>query len=242
MKIGIIIQARMGSARLPGKVLKDLAGAPLLSRLIERVRRVGDDIAIVVATTTLPADDAIAGLATCEPGIALWRGSEKDVLRRYADAARHFGLDAVIRLTADNPLVDPRDIRAVLDCFLAREDCDYADNLASRRVPYGCGVQVVSRVCLERLDREVFDPAGREHVLLHIAETPAAFCVAHATDASCDAPDLRLTVDYPEDLQLMRAIYERLYPADPHFGLDDVLALRKREPDLFELNSMRKIH
>jgi spore coat polysaccharide biosynthesis protein SpsF (cytidylyltransferase family) len=239
---GIVIQARMGSTRLPGKVLEDLAGAPALLRLFERLRRVKGVQKIVVATSTLPGDDAIAALVATQRDIGLWRGSEQDVLKRYAEAARYFDLDPIVRITADCPLIEPAILDSVIEAYRMSPRCDYADNVQPRLFPHGYDVQVVSRSVLERLDRQTTAPRDREHVLIHIQEHPDDFRSVHITPTGEGHPELRLTLDYPEDLALIRAIYERLYAANPNFGFEDVLSLRAREPELFELNRNRAIY
>lgn len=232
----------MGSSRLPGKVLEDLAGAPALLRLFERLRRVKSAPKIVLATTTGEGDDAIVALVATQTDILLWRGPEQDVLKRYADAARHFDLDPIVRITADCPLMEPACIDAVLEAYNAVPSCQYADNVRPRLFPHGYDVQIVSRITLEWLDDNTTSIRDREHVLVHIVDNSGNFKSAHVTPKGEAHPDLRITLDYPEDLALIRAIYERLYPADPQFGLDDILELRKRQPELFELNRMRLIY
>jgi spore coat polysaccharide biosynthesis protein SpsF len=239
---GIIVQGRMGSSRLPGKVLEDLAGAPALLRLFERLRRVNGQPKIVLATTTQERDDPIAALIATQPDIGLSRGPEEDVLKRYADAARHFHLDPIVRITADCPLIEPSCIDAVMDAFHAMPSCQYADNVRPRLFPHGYDVQIVSRATLDWLDKNTISARDREHVLVNIVDNPEKFRSAHVTPKGESHPDLRITLDYPEDLTLIRAIYERLYPTNPQFGLEEILSLRKREPELFELNRMRRIY
>lgn len=239
---GIIVQARMGSSRLPGKVLEDLAGAPALLRLFERLRRVKGNPRIVLATSTLAGDDPIADLVATQSDIALWRGPEQDVLRRYADAARQFDLDPIIRITADCPLMEPACIDAVLEAYHAMPGCQYADNVQPRLFPHGYDVQVVSGATLAWLDKNTTSSRDREHVLVHIQDSPANFESAHVTPEGEAHPELRITLDYPEDLALIRAIYEHLYPLNPHFDLNDILALKKRQPDLFELNRAKVLY
>jgi spore coat polysaccharide biosynthesis protein SpsF len=236
---GIIVQARMGSSRLPGKVLMDLAGAPALLRLFERLRRVQGRPQIILATSTLPGDDPITAFVATQPDIGLWRGPEQDVLKRYADAARHFDLDPVVRITADCPLMEPGCIDAVLEAYRAMPGCQYADNLMPRTFPHGLDVQVVSRAALERAEAEAHRPDQREHVLPFVQLQPARFPQAHVTAADSSGAGLRITLDYPEDLMLIRRIYERLYPTNPDFGLNDILALQKKDPVLFEINRIR---
>jgi spore coat polysaccharide biosynthesis protein SpsF len=239
MTAGIIVQARMGSSRLPGKVLEDLAGAPALLRLFERLRRVKDNPKIVLATTTQPRDDPIAALVATQPDIELWRGPEQDVLKRYADAARHFDLDQIIRITSDCPLVEPRVIDKLVALFHATPGCDYADNVVPRTFPHGFDAQVVSRAVLETADSEAMLPMHREHVLPFVQTQPTRFHHAHLTADTISHAWLRITLDYPEDLALIRGIYEELYPGNPAFELDDILALKDRRPALFEINRNR---
>lgn len=241
MIAGIIVQARMGSSRLPGKVLEDLAGAPALLRLFERLRRVKGAPRIVLATSTLPGDDPIAALVATQPDIGLWRGSEQDVLKRYADAARRFDLDPIVRITADCPLMEPACIDAVLNAYQAMPGCQYADNLVPRTFPHGLDVQVVSRNALESADTEAREPGQREHVLPFVLSQPDRFPQAHVTASDPSHAGLRITLDYPEDLILIRGIYERLHPANRDFGLSDILALREKDPELFESNRIHVI-
>lgn len=232
----------MGSSRLPGKVLEDLAGAPALLRLFERLRRVKSSPRIVLATSTLSGDDPIAALVATQPDIALWRGPEQDVLRRYADAVRHFDIGPIVRITADCPLMEPSCIDQVLDAFHSTPDCEYADNLIPRTYPHGYDVQVVSRAALETADREAVDPYEREHVLPFIQRREDRFLTRHVSSADRNDSGLRITLDFPEDLLLIRAIYERLYPGNPNFGLDDILRLREKSPALFDLNKAQRIY
>lgn len=240
-RLGIVVQARMGSSRLPGKVMQDLAGAPALDRLFERLRRVKGSPPIILATSTLPGDDVLGDYVSATADIELWRGPEQDVLKRYADAARQFDLDPIIRITSDCPLMQADAIEQVMDAFAAKQGCAYADNIYKRTFPHGFDVQMASRAAMEAADTEALDPTEREHVMPFLIGRPERFPATHV-EAAGNHADLRLTLDYPEDLALIRAIYERLYPANPHFDLNDILALRQREPKLFELNSMRKIY
>lgn len=242
MTAGIVIQARMGSSRLPGKVLEDLVGAPALIRLFERLRRAKAKPVIVLATSTLPADDPIAALVATQPDVALWRGSEQDVLKRYADAARHYDLDPIVRITADCPLMEPDCIDAVLGAYRDTPGHHYADNVVPRTFPHGYDVQVFSRYALETADKEATLPADREHVGPFIIRDAERFPAVHVTSSGPAGADLRITLDYPEDLVLIRGIYERLYPVNPEFGLDEILELRRKEPALFKVNQARAIY
>jgi spore coat polysaccharide biosynthesis protein SpsF len=239
MATGIVVQARMGSTRLPGKVLADLAGAPAISRMLERLKRVSHNPVLVLATSSLPIDDPLAEVVKQTPGVGLWRGSESDVLKRYADAARHFDLDPIVRVTGDCPLLEAAVIERTLEAF-GNGDFDYADNLVPRTYPHGYDVQVVSRRALEITDCEAVDAAAREHVLPFVSQQPERFAATHVVFDGKPCPEIRITMDYPEDLAVIRGIYEALYSGNPAFGLRDILELREKQPHLFEINAKRR--
>ncbi len=222
--------------------MQDLAGAPALERLFERLRRVNGAPLIVLATTTMAGDDVIADYVSASPDIKLWRGSEQDVLKRYADAARHFDIDPIVRITSDCPLMEPTCIEAVLSAYHALPGCQYADNVVPRTFPHGYDVQALSRGALEAADREATLPADREHVGPFVIRHAERFPAAHVTSSGVPCADLRITLDYPEDLILIRAIYESLYPINHDFGLNEILALREKNPTLFKVNQSRAIY
>jgi spore coat polysaccharide biosynthesis protein SpsF len=227
-----IIQARMGSTRLPGKVLENVGGRLVLARVVERARRASLLDTVVVATTTAPADDAIAEWCGRE-GVPCFRGSEDDVLDRYLGAAREFGADVVVRLTADCPLLDPGVIDLVIAAF-AGEPCDYAANILEPTYPDGLDTEVFSRAALERAAAEAGLPSEREHVTPYIRNHPELFVVRSVRGAR-DLSGLRWTVDERQDLDLVRSIFEAL--GDGDFGLDEVLALYDARPDLHQVNA-----
>jgi spore coat polysaccharide biosynthesis protein SpsF len=214
-RVVAIVQARMGSSRLPGKSLAPAAGRPLLATMLDRVAAAGALDALWVATTDAPRDDPIAELARAS-GAGVFRGSEHDVLCRYAGAAAAARADVVVRLTSDCPLLDP----AVVDRVVAALDGhDLATNAppAGRTYPDGMDVEVLTRAALERADREATDPADREHVTRYLHH--GGFDV-QVVDLDRDLGDVRITVDTAEDLELVRGLLETL-PAG--FSLDDVL-------------------
>lgn len=234
MKVVAIIQARMGSTRLPGKVLMDLAGEPMLARVVNRCRRAALLADVVVATTTQPADEAIARLCE-ERGWPCVRGSEDDVLDRYHQAAEARRADVIVRITSDCPLIEPAVVDRTVKEFLDRQPgVDYACNvLPQRTFPRGLDVEVASRAALDRAWREDLNPAWREHVTLYIRRHPELFRL-HGVMNDVDYSDLRWTVDEETDLALARRIYG-------HFGHDafswgDVLALLAGHPDWSALN------
>ena len=234
-----IIQARMTSSRLPGKVLADIAGKPLLHYMIERVRRSDRLDAIWVATTDNNTDDPVAEL--CEGmGVPVFRGDENDVLGRFAKAARAARADIVVRLTADCPLIDPTLIDEAIDAFV-EGDYDYLSNSIELSYPDGLDVEVFTRTALETADREAEHPFHREHVTPYMRtgtypDLPAGdFRVCHMT-APADFSHLRWTVDTADDLARVRRLAALLPPG---FGWVDVLSLITRRPEILDTNSVQ---
>lgn len=233
------VQARMGSKRLPGKVLADLAGEPMLVRVMERARRAKTLDQVVVATTTSREDDAIVAL--CETrGYAWGRGSDRDVLDRIYRVVQTQGADVVVRLTADCPLIDPDVIDHTVGGFLkADPPVDFAANRfpppMERTYPIGLDVEVCTFAALERAWRDARDPHEREHVMPYLYEEPGRFRVLHVRSEK-DYGQLRWTVDTSEDLELVRAIFTAFDGRDT-FGWEEVLDLLERRPELAEINA-----
>lgn len=232
-RIVAIIQARVGSTRLPGKVLADLGGATALSRVIHRTRRATLLDEVIVATSVSPADAAVAAecdhLKTC-----CFRGSEHDVLDRYYQAALDCAADVIVRITADCPLIDPVLIDDLLSAFLS-SNCDYASNALPHRYPRGLGVEAFTSEALLRAWNNATQPYERVHVTPHFYQNPQNFRVLSVA-AEADFSRHRWTLDTPEDLKLIRAIYSRFGNHDD-FHWRDVLDLLEREPHLAEINS-----
>lgn len=233
MKVVAIVQARMGSSRLPGKVMLDLGGEPLLARCVERVRRSRTLDEVVVATTSLAADDAIEELCRAR-GWPCVRGSEVDVLDRYRQAAVAHRAEVVVRVTSDCPLIDPEIVDRVVAEFLSRQPAvDYACNmLADGECPRGLDVEVMRVEALSRAWRDDTDAAWREHVTPFIVHHPELFRIHHVV---LDMPRIRWTVDAPEDLVLVRLILG-------HFGHDrflsrDVLQVLAAHPEWAAINA-----
>lgn len=233
-RVLVLIQARMGSTRLPGKVLVDLAGEPMLARVVARVRQVRGVDDVVVATTDLPADAAVAALCA-ERGWNCFRGSSDDVLDRYYRAAVAFGADVVVRITADCPLVDPRVIEQVLNAFFQRlPGIDYVCNGEPRRTfPRGLDTEVMRFCALARAWLEATTPANREHVTPYLYQHPDLFRTYNVVN-EVDESDQRWTVDTAADLELVRRVYEHF--RNTEFGWHDVLALLSEHPEWVDLN------
>jgi spore coat polysaccharide biosynthesis protein SpsF len=230
----VIVQARVGSTRLPGKVLREICGVPMLLRVVERARAIPGTDRVVVATTTEPADAQLVKLAR-DARVEAYAGSETDVLDRYYQAARHFGADAVVRVTADCPLLDPSVSASVLARFLDG-GVDYVTNSHPPTFPDGLDTEVIGFSALERAWHEATRPSDREHVTPYLWRQPSVFrnaCVSNPTNLS----GLRWTVDDELDLKFVRDVYSRLLPAyGGTFGMSTVQELLEREPNLAVVN------
>lgn len=233
MKITAIIQARMGSTRLPGKVLMDLGGKTVLSRVVGRLRHTTRVDEIVVATTDSVADDAI--VQECHQlKVEYSRGSENDVLDRYYRAARVCAATAVVRITSDCPVIDPQIVDETIRVF--QQQCgDYASNVLPRRYPRGLDTEVFSMAALEQAWREAHKHYEREHVTPYFYRHPELFRLV-SKRGQIDYSRYRWTLDTNEDLELLRIIYERFGNEDG-FSWREVIQLMEREPELAEVNS-----
>ncbi|NJD08277.1 MAG: hypothetical protein FIA97_17530 [Methylococcaceae bacterium] len=236
-----VIQARMGSSRLPGKVLRLLAGEPMLGRIAHRVAAARSVDAVIVATSDQSQDDVLAAFCA-DHGIDCFRGSESDVLDRFWRAAASRRAEAVLRITADCPCADPAVIDAVYQMFQA-QDLDHgsvstgAGAALSRefRWPDGLDAEWIKSSALQRAAEEATNPLDREHVTPYIWRNPHWFRLA-ALSAPADYSRLRLTVDNEADYQLIDRVYRHFAP-DGLFGLPDILELLQRHPELAALNS-----
>ena len=234
MKMVAIIQARMGATRLPGKVLLDLAGEPMLARVVNRTRRARTLDEVVVATTVRSADNAILDLSA-ECGWSCFRGNEEDVLDRYYRAALAHQADIIVRITADCPLIEPEIVDQVVREFLERQpEVDYACNVLPRRTfPRGLDTEVIHFDVLEQAWRQDHNPAWREHVTAYIQRNPDLFRI-HGVVNEVDYSHMRWTVDTPEDLAFVSRIYEHF--GHDHFSWDEVLAVLEEHSEWLEIN------
>jgi spore coat polysaccharide biosynthesis protein SpsF len=234
-----IVQARMGSTRLPGKVLEDVAGQPMLAHVVARCRAVPRLDAVCVATTTLERDEALVAVAEASGAVA-FRGDEQDVLRRYVDAADATGADLVVRITSDCPLLDP----GLVDEMLERRErlvdetgpIDCYSNAAVRTYPRGLDTEIVPKSVLAALDATATDPRAREHVTWALYRDPAVYRVEHHVESGGrDRSAHRWTVDTQEDLDLVRRIYEEL--GGGIFGREAVFEAFERHPEWKAINA-----
>jgi spore coat polysaccharide biosynthesis protein SpsF len=226
-----ILQARVSSSRLPGKVLKPILGRPMLLHQLDRVRRARSLDALVVATSTETSDDPIEALCA-SAGVRCFRGSLHDVLDRFYQVARSYNPEVIVQLTGDCPLADPELIDRVVESFVA-DRVDIAGTASS--FPDGLDVAVFRFAMLEYAWTHAVRPSDREHVSLFMVRQPERFPVRRYEN-DIDLSHLRWTVDEPEDFELVRRIYEALYPTRPAFTTKDILDLLAARPELSELN------
>jgi len=228
-----IIQARIGSTRLPAKTMADISGKPLLAHIIERTKASRTIDEIVVATTNEPEDDAILQLAA-QHCVRAYTGSVADVLDRFYQTAKQVNADIIVRVTADDPFKDPKVLDKIVKYFLVHPELDYASNTIEPTFPEGMDIEVFSFRALERAWKEARLPSEREHVTPYIWKNPTRFNIANVRH-EVDLSHLRWTLDYEEDLHFAREVYARL----SHKGIflmEDVLALLQTEPELSRIN------
>jgi len=229
-----IVQARMGSTRLPGKVLLDLAGKPMLVRDIERIQRSKKIDDIVIATTTKSDDDIIISLCH-EYGWNFFRGSENDVLDRYYQAAQEYHAKTIVRITSDCPLIEPTIVDLVIDKFISEEpDVDYVSNaFPLRTYPRGLDAEVISFSALERCWKEDINPRFREHVTAYVIYNTEQFRIFEVNNDT-DLSSLRWTVDTPEDFEFVSQVYHHF--GENTFSWIDILDLLNQNPELQDIN------
>lgn len=235
MKVGALIQARMSSTRLPGKVLKDINGRPMISYMIERVRSARSIDDVIVITSLDSSDDPIEEFCKKE-GVSCYRGSLDDVLDRYYQASKQFRIDVIARLTGDCPIIDPQIIDAVVSSYIEGA-YDFVGNTIppSWTVPEGMDVEVFSCANLERAWKETKKISDREHVTFYFWQNPDMFSI-HRFNIEEDYSRYRLAVDYPNDFQLMQSIITALYSPTHCFSMYDIVAYLDAHPSLAELN------
>ena len=239
MRVVAVIQARSGSTRLPGKVLLPVAGATLLERMVERVLCARQLDAVVVATTTDPADHPIRALCA-RRGWQVHAGHPTDLLDRHLQAACQLRAEVVVKIPSDCPLIDPGIIDRVVGLFRQADwHYDFVSNLHPASYPDGCDVEVMSLDALQTAWREARKPHEREHTTPFLWDQPRRFRVGNVRWET--GRDLsmthRLTIDYPQDYALVRAVFEALHrPGAPPFTLEDILSFLDRHPEVFALN------
>jgi len=243
----IILQARLSSSRLPGKVLKKILGKPMLEHQLQRLSYISTPHRLMVATSENDDDDAIKALCT-SLNVDCYRGSLDDVLARYYHAAmsvnRHHKIRHIVRLTGDCPLIDAKVVDEVINLYLSKqylskqglnEQVDYCSNCSPATLPDGLDIEIFSLAALTAAYEQADKSSEREHVTPFIRNNPQLFNTVNYRYPT-DLSHLRWTVDEPEDFELVTKIYQTLYPTNNNFGLIDILALIEQQPLLAQLN------
>ena len=233
-----ILQARMTSTRLPGKVMLPLAGAPMIQRQIERVQEAANIDELIVATSDQASDDPLAAFLEGR-SVAVYRGPLEDVQQRFVGAAAEFPAAAIVRLTADCPLADAGVIDDTIDLFLDA-GADYVSNTPPRRTfPKGLDIEVFTAAALRRA-AVAPTPEAREHVTWDMCRQPDRYVQAfHSQDA--DEGEVRWTVDRPDDYEFVSAVYDGLHRRNPQFGSDDIRAFVRARPKLARYGGDRRV-
>ncbi|HZU92002.1 MAG TPA: glycosyltransferase family protein [Microbacterium sp.] len=232
-RIGIITQARMTSSRLPGKVLMRAGGRSMLDHHIDRLLPAG--LPIILATTTNAADDPLAALGRAR-GFDVFRGSEDDVLGRFAGAASNADLDVVVRVTSDCPLIDPALISEGVRRFLELDDPDaHVSNVIERTFPRGFDFEVFSAAALAEADRNADQPLEREHVTPYLYANRSGRTSVHSVAQDVDASRYRVTLDTEEDLTLIRELIEVHGAAA--LNASEIVAVLEAHPALAAINA-----
>ena len=228
-----IIQARISSTRLPGKVLKKIEGKTVLEHVINRTKAAKNISDVVVATTVKKEDIKIVQLCA-NLGISVFCGSEDDVLDRYYQAARLFKADHIVRITSDCPLIDPQVIDKVIELYFQKK-ADYASNTMIETYPDGLDTEVFPFKALKRAWENAKLSSEREHVTSYIRNNPNIFKIVNLK-CNIDLKDKRWTIDEPEDLKFIKIIYKNLYHKNALFGMKAILNFLKKCPEIEELN------
>jgi spore coat polysaccharide biosynthesis protein SpsF len=234
MTTAAIVQARMGSSRLPGKVVKDLSGRPVLGHVLARCASIGGVDVVVCAVPDEPQSDVLEAIAL-KSGAAIFRGSENDVLLRYLEAAQSVDADVVIRVTSDCPLIDPFVCAEVLSLREER-NADYAANNITLTYPHGLDCEAMTIEALRKAHQSARDASDREHVTPWLRQA-AEINRANLASKEAGLEHYRWTLDYPEDLAFLRAVFAAL-PANSAGRMNDVLSVLRDQPALGRINAM----
>lgn len=236
MKVGAIIQARMGSTRLPEKVMKNLEGKTVLEHVIERVKQSEAIDEIIIATTTSERDSVIVS-ESLKCGVKVFRGSEDDVLERYYYAAEANNLDIIVRITSDCPLIDPKVLDEIIKYYIENDYeiiTNAGNDLDNRTYPRGLDIEIFSLELLKAAFNNAKEKYQREHVTPYMYETTEnKFFYKNTINYS----EYRWTLDTEEDFELIKAIYSELYKGVHDFYLNEVVNLIKKRPNLKKINS-----
>jgi len=244
-KIDVIVEARMTSSRLPGKILLTACGIPLLQLMIERLKRIDLVNDIIVATTTNKSDDVIVSLCG-QLDINCFRGDENDVLGRVVQAAQQYKTDIIVEITSDNPLIDPHLCNDIIKKYLELDpNIDFVSNdVGCYRddvkvtFPLGlCNTKVFRRTLLEKVAKTTSNAVDREHVVNNIVNNPGKYSLFNVNaQKKYNRSDIRLTLDYPEDYEVIKSVFEALYPLNPDFTADDIVSYLDENKKIKSLN------
>ena len=238
-KVVASIEARVGSSRLPGKVLKEILGKPILQLMVERVRAARLVNEIVIATSVNPRDDALAELAK-KLGVKCFRGSEDDVLARVLGAAQFAGADHIVELWGDTPLIDPVIIDQAIDFYL-QNDFDCVGTCLDKTFPWGMSLLIFPTKILAEVDQKTRDPVDRENVSTYIYEHPDIYKIGHLPcPPGILRPEIRLTVDEQADFDLVTQIFTHFQDQHPYFTTKEILNFLDTHPQLKEINRQVK--
>ena len=238
-KIVIVVQARMTSSRLPGKVMLPILGESLLYRMIERLRMIKHPAQLVIAIPDEEKGGAIEQEAE-RIGIPCFCGDLNNLLDRHYQVAKVFGADIVLKIPSDCPLIDPRIVDQVLDFYEAHEgEYDYVSNLHPATFPDGNDVEIMTMTCISKVWREATRKLELEHTTPYIWENPDKFRIGNVVwDTGKDySMSHRFTIDYQADYEFIKTVFEALYPAKPDFSCDDILQLLEERPDIYQINA-----
>jgi len=238
-KVVIVVQARMSSSRLPGKVMLPILGESLLYRMVERLRVIKHEAEIVIATSQEGSDDIIAD-ESARMGVACYRGSLNNLLDRHYRAGKQYGATTVLKIPSDCPLIDPRIIDEVLDFYFANPSgYDYVSNLHPATFPDGNDVEIMTIECLERTWREAEKQLELEHTTPYIWENQEKFKIGNVLLPSGEDYSMshRFTIDYEADYQFIKRVFEELYPKKADFSCDDILNLVEEKPEIYSINA-----
>ena len=236
MKIIAVVQARMNSKRLPGKVMLSIIGKPLVWHIYDRLKKSKLVSDVIVSTGNSEKNELLCKFLT-DNNIPHFFGNETDLIDRLYQTAKHFNADIIVRVTGDCPLTDPKIMDNLISTFIdSPEKYDVVVNNQEYTFPHGLDVEVYSFQILERLWNEIKNPEFREWFTLYLKKNNSNFNILNVRNLK-NLSSHRWTVDYPEDFEFIKLIYENLYAENPNFTMDDILKLLKQKPELLKINS-----
>lgn len=243
MKIIATIEARMNSSRLPGKILKEVCQKPILQHIYERAKRATKVHQVAIITTLNPLDNATE--AFCQKNnFDFFRGSEDNVLDRLISAGDYFQTDYIMQLTGDCPFVEPRLIDHCIDLYFDQNQkprFDYFSNRLRPTFPTGLDVQIYPLHVLKKVADLTQDPTDQEHGAFYIYNHPEIFKLGTFTSNNLKCPEKRWVLDYPEDFEFTKVVYEALYEKNPHFDHYDILRFLEKNPEVEKINDMHSL-